>query len=573
MVLVKTANILNVNCGLFPQADQLLHTVVLRFTTMGRLDVGILRYMSREDFRVLQGVEMGMRNHELVSTPLACSLANLRSGGAQKVIRQLQNSKLLAYERGKRYDGLRLTVSGYDFLSLHSMVSEDVIDGFGNQIGTGKESDVYAAYDTHGEALALKFHRLGRTSFRKLKLLRDYHKNRSHMSWLYLSTLSARKEFSYMKALHERGFPVPRPVYQNRHAVLMSIVHGEPLCELRELSDPRQLYAECMELMIRLAECGVIHCDFNEFNLMVTQDEHIILIDFPQMVSTSHPNAEHLFQRDVDCLRRFFARRFRFESDDYPVFSEVVRTEDLDTEIRASGYGREFAEFDTVAGLGEDEDGSDEDSEDEEPDLGAVQAGEEGEDRGDDAKQVAEDGSEEDSFKDAVESLEDEAPTGIVSEQPNIPQAFPLDSAARVALRPETAEASDGAGSAPDSSGGGGDSAEEVSSPGEEDEETAAARRREMKRIKQRRLEEQRSAARSQLNEAIQRSASQRSRSTAASTIAPEVLQRRLARELRRKRRHQAERLRAKGDASAVTRSRRDNAANIKESTTGFWAD
>ncbi|KAF0311464.1 Serine/threonine-protein kinase RIO2 [Amphibalanus amphitrite] len=538
---------------------------------MGRLDVGILRYMSKEDFRVLQGVEMGMRNHELVSTPLACSLANLRSGGAQKVIRQLQNTKLLAYERGRRYDGLRLTVSGYDFLALHSMVAENVIDGFGNQIGTGKESDVYAAYDTHGEALALKFHRLGRTSFRKLKLLRDYHKNRSHMSWLYLSTLSARKEFSYMKALHERGFPVPRPIYQNRHAVLMSIVHGEPLCELRDLSDPRRLYGECMELMIRLAECGVIHCDFNEFNLMVTDEEHIILIDFPQMVSTSHPNAEHLFQRDVECLRRFFARRFRFESDDYPVFSEVVRTEDLDTEIRASGYGKEFAEFDTVAGLGEEDDGSETGEESDDEESSRVEE--------EQKRAGSEEGSEDDSFKDAVESLEEETPTGVVSEQPDRPQAFPLDSATRVALRSDTGDGSDGDGSGLDSSGGGGrsgeDSAEEgtVSSEGDEDEAAAAARRREMKRLKQRRLEEQRLAARSQLNEAIQRSASQRSRSTAASTIAPEVLQRRLARELRRKRRHQAERLRAKGDASAVTRSRRDNAATIRESTTGFWAD
>ena len=29
-----------------------------------------------------------------------------------------------------------------------------------------------------------------------------------------------------------------------------------------------------------------------------------MLIDFPQMVSASHANALHLFQRDVDCVNR-----------------------------------------------------------------------------------------------------------------------------------------------------------------------------------------------------------------------------------------------------------------------------
>ena len=41
--------------------------------------------------------------------------------------------------------------------------------------------------------------RLGRTSFRQLKNKRDYHKHRKNTSWLYLSRLSATKEFAFMK--------------------------------------------------------------------------------------------------------------------------------------------------------------------------------------------------------------------------------------------------------------------------------------------------------------------------------------------------------------------------------------
>ena len=42
------------------------------------------------------------------------------------------------------------------------------------------------------------------------------------------------------------------------------------------------------------------------------------LIDFPQMVSTEHRNAEMYFDRDVLCVRVFFERRFGYVPTDYP---------------------------------------------------------------------------------------------------------------------------------------------------------------------------------------------------------------------------------------------------------------
>lgn len=47
-----------------------------------------------------------------------------------------------------------------------------------------------------------------------------------------------------------------------------------------------------MNLIVRFAQHGVIHGDFNEFNIMIDNKEKPIVIDFPQMMSVSHPNAE-----------------------------------------------------------------------------------------------------------------------------------------------------------------------------------------------------------------------------------------------------------------------------------------
>ncbi|XP_077145723.1 serine/threonine-protein kinase RIO2 isoform X2 [Ranitomeya variabilis] len=315
---------------------------------MGKLNVVLLRYLSRDDFRVLTAVEMGMKNHEIVPASLIASIASLKHGGCNKILRELVKHKLIAYERTKTVQGYRLIYGGYDYLALKTLSSRDVITSVGNQMGVGKESDIYIVANEDDKQLALKLHRLGRTSFRNLKNKRDYHKHRHKMSWLYLSRLAAMKEFAYMKALYDTGFPVPKPYDYNRHAVVMELINGYPLCQVRHLEDPAALYNEVMELIIRLGNHGLIHGDFNEFNLMLDDEDHVTMIDFPQMVSTSHANAEWYFDRDVKCIRDFFLKRFNYESELFPTFHDIQKECSLDVEIAVSGYTKEMQEDDEL---------------------------------------------------------------------------------------------------------------------------------------------------------------------------------------------------------------------------------
>lgn len=157
---------------------------------------------------------------------------------------------------------------------------------------------------------------MGRTCFRNLKEKRDYHAHRHKAGWLYLSRISATKEFAYMEALSKRDFPIPKPIDVNRHCVVMELVNGHPLlvsfflysfilynfnatfickfcrCRLYEVDNVESLYDDLMNLIVRLGQHGVIHGDFNEFNIMINDKEKPVLIDFPQMVSVSHPNAK-----------------------------------------------------------------------------------------------------------------------------------------------------------------------------------------------------------------------------------------------------------------------------------------
>lgn len=307
-----------------------------------------------------------MKNHEIVPVSLLSSIASLKHGGCNKILRELVKHKLVVYERTKTVQGYRLNYGGYDYLALKTLCARDVIFSVGNQMGVGKESDIYIVASPEGEQYALKLHRLGRTSFRNLKNKRDYHKHRRNMSWLYLSRLSAMKEFAYMKALYDRGFPVPKPIDYNRHAVVMELINGYPLCQVHELQDPSALYSEFMELIVKLANHGLIHGDFNEFNLMLDDQDHITMIDFPQMVSTSHPNAEWYFDRDVKCIKDFFAKRFNYESELFPTFKDIRRSHSLDVEVSASGFTKEMemdGELLHPAGPDSDEDDNEVDEE------------------------------------------------------------------------------------------------------------------------------------------------------------------------------------------------------------------
>ena len=83
------------------------------------------------------------------------------------------------------------------------------------------------------------------------------------------------------------------------------------------------------------------------------------------MVSTAHPEAEEFFNRDVTCLRDFFRRRFNYESELAPQFSDITRVDAVDAEISASGITKKM-EQDLLKELGADNDGTDDTDEEEE---------------------------------------------------------------------------------------------------------------------------------------------------------------------------------------------------------------
>jgi RIO kinase 2 len=72
----------------------------------------------------------------------------------------------------------RVCFRRYVYLAIKTLRVRGAIVGMGRQIGVGKESDIFEVVNEEGVTMALKLHRLGRTSFRAVKNKRDYLKPR-----------------------------------------------------------------------------------------------------------------------------------------------------------------------------------------------------------------------------------------------------------------------------------------------------------------------------------------------------------------------------------------------------------
>eukprot|EP00811_Abedinium_folium_P033375 NODE_6343_length_1680_cov_9.169350.p1 GENE.NODE_6343_length_1680_cov_9.169350~~NODE_6343_length_1680_cov_9.169350.p1 ORF type:complete len:346 (+),score=95.24 NODE_6343_length_1680_cov_9.169350:62-1039(+) len=93
---------------------------------------------------------------------------------------------------------------------------------------------------------------------------------------------------------------------------------------IRSLENPGAVCERLMRLLVRLLRAGVIHGDFNGFNLMLSREDKITLIDFPQIVHVDHPNARELFERDVLGVREFFRKHCDLDVVTFPTYDDVV---------------------------------------------------------------------------------------------------------------------------------------------------------------------------------------------------------------------------------------------------------
>ena len=265
-----------------------------------------------EDFHLLSGVEHGMRFSEWVATGKIPEFSRLDDEEVDYRVDRCMDRGLIE-RKTIQYTGYRLTFEGYDALALHTFAERDTVDGVGAPLGVGKESDVYEARSF--EPLALKYHREGYTNFREVQKEREYTAEKEHRSWLYTARKAAEREYDALETLYPE-VSVPKPVDQNRHAVVMEKLDGVELSRAGlEPGQVRGVLELTLEEMAAAYAAGYVHADMSEYNVFVSA-EGVTVFDWPQAVPTDHENSEELLERDVENLLGYFERKYPRETPD-----------------------------------------------------------------------------------------------------------------------------------------------------------------------------------------------------------------------------------------------------------------
>lgn len=270
--------------------------------------VRIFRELENADFRVLQAIETAMSQHEFVPKEQVAKFTKF------DLIRDTdfrldRLSKMgLIYQMRGAYVGYTMNYSGYDCLAINALVKSNVIEAFGKPLGVGKEADVYDALTPEKKQVAVKFHRLGRISFRQTQRKRGYAKE--HAGWLFQSRLAAEKEFQGLRLVYPHRVAVPEPIAQNRHVLVMGMIEGGELAKWKNIRNPAKVLKEILRNVRRAyLKANVIHADLSEYNIILRPDMHILIIDWPQYVLRDHPNADQFLTRDLTNILTYFRRK------------------------------------------------------------------------------------------------------------------------------------------------------------------------------------------------------------------------------------------------------------------------
>jgi len=287
-----------------------------------------LRELEPEDFYLLSGVEQGMRFSEWVQREKLPKYSSLTTEEIDYRIDRCMKHELIQ-RKTIQYEGYQLTFEGYDALALRSFSERDTIEGVGSPLGVGKESDVYEAMSF--QPLALKYHREGFTNFREVKREREYTSDHNHVSWLYTARKAAEKEYEALESLYP-DVSVPRPVDQNRHAIVMEKLDGAELSHARLESEQ---VVGVLDLIVGeltgAYQKGYVHSDMSEYNVFISEDG-ITIFDWPQAVSTDHENSDELLARDLKNVYGYFRRKYPSETPE-SVDLDAVASDIVDDEL------------------------------------------------------------------------------------------------------------------------------------------------------------------------------------------------------------------------------------------------
>ncbi|MDA4125179.1 MAG: hypothetical protein OK438_07025 [Thaumarchaeota archaeon] len=265
----------------------------------------VIKSLKDEEWRTLAGLERAATGQGTADLGRLSRMSRLPVERVRFAVGRLQKTGLVA----RHGAGFALTKEAVEAMALKDYVKKDLIFALGAIIAKGKESDVYEAVTEEGTPYALKFYKLGRTSFTKVRKKR-FKEESGMRSWVTANYEAANREYNALRKLEGISPTFPKVISHSRSTVLLEELSGVRLSQRPELEDAGGAERDILESMrMAYVEAGLVNGDLSEYNVL-TDGRHFWLIDWPQAVGRAHPNSAELMEHDVTAIVRFFTRAY-----------------------------------------------------------------------------------------------------------------------------------------------------------------------------------------------------------------------------------------------------------------------
>jgi len=197
-------------------------------------------------------------------------------------------------------------------LILSKAIKKGIIGTVEYPVSTGKEANVFRASTPDGAYIAIKIYKIETAHFfRKAGYLEaDPRFKRIKHSDREIAGAFASKEFKNLEICQGALVHAPRPLYVDRHVLIMSFL-GEGGLPYPTMDMVGPLHGEkdldsILQDIRAMYRSGLVHADLSEYNIMMGDVPY--LIDLGQGVILSHPNAQAFLERDVSIILKYFER-------------------------------------------------------------------------------------------------------------------------------------------------------------------------------------------------------------------------------------------------------------------------
>uniref|UniRef100_A0A8R1HHB3 Serine/threonine-protein kinase RIO3 n=1 Tax=Caenorhabditis japonica TaxID=281687 RepID=A0A8R1HHB3_CAEJA len=201
-------------------------------------------------------------------------------------------------------------------LMLLKWINQEVFDSVDGIIATGKESAVLHAAKNQETSYAIKVYKTTLSEFKnRSEYVKDDFRFKNPRGVL---KIWAEREFMNLSRMAKNGLPCPQPVKVRRNVLVMSFVGADGLAAPRLKNvewefftdeERRAVYDQVQSIMCRMyKDCLLVHADLSEFNLLLTPDNKVHVIDVSQAMDLSHPRCLQFLTRDIHNIIAFFTR-------------------------------------------------------------------------------------------------------------------------------------------------------------------------------------------------------------------------------------------------------------------------